>query len=304
MKILHVGLCATVGTNNGLQRAFKKAAEYREIYTGEKNLNGKIITECAVFKPDILFMQVQTPDIIWSETMRQCRKYCGKIVNFTGDVRDPLPDWYIEIGKLIDLSLFVSHTDVDIARARGINAEWIQIGFDETIFNNSGPLNKSADIIFSANNYTQFPLSKYRYDIAKHLYKNFGYQFQLYGNGWDIPAIDTNSSQEKQAALLRSAKIAVSCSNFNHDQYISDRTLRIMGAGTFCLHHRFNECEILYTDKEHLVFFDNIPHMIELSKYYLENEEERGRIARNGYELTHKLYTWDCFIKNIIRLCA
>jgi len=312
MKILHVGLCATPGTNNGLQRAFKKVAEYREIYTGHKNLNAEIVKQCAEFKPDILFMQVQTPNIIWPETMKQVRQYCGKIVNFTGDVRDPLPEWYIEIGKLIDLTLFVSGTDVKKARERGINAEWIQIGFDETIFNDKGSPSKTIDVIFSANNYTQFPLSKYRYDIAVALKNEFKERFQLYGNGWpkELNAIDTNASQEIQASVLRAAKIAVSCSNFDHDRYISDRTLRIMGSGTFCLHHEFKGLETLYNDYEpafnkmHLQSFQSIPEMIEYAHYYLEHEQYREKVARNGYDLTHKLYTWDCFIQNILRLCA
>lgn len=306
MKILHVGLCATPGTNNGLQRAFKKVAEYREIYTGHKKLNAEILKQCIEFNPDILFMQVQTPNVIWPETMKQVRQYCGKIVNFTGDVRDPLPEWYIEIGKLIDLTLFVSGTDVKKARERGIKAEWIQIGFDETIFNDKVKKDLSigvSEIGFSANNYKQFPLSKYRYDIAHTLKREFGSNCGLYGNGWDIQAVDTNSDQIIQSVILNYTKIAVSCSNFDHDRYISDRTLRIMGAGTFCLHHYFEGCETLYTDKEHLVYFRSIPEMMELAKYYLENHKERERIARNGYELTHRLYTWDCFIQNILRLC-
>lgn len=302
MKTYHIGLCATPGTNNGLQRAFKSHAEYKEIHTSHKDLNNQVIKDCESFRPDIVFMQIQTPGIIHKETIRAIRNSCGKIVNFTGDVRDPLPSWYIEIGKEIDKTLFVSQTDVDIASARGIKAEWMQIGFDETIFKKT-LIEPSTDIIFSANNYSQFPLSKYRKSIAHALSDSFGNKFQLYGNGWDIPAIDTNASQQVQAAILRCAKIAVSCSNFDHEKYISDRTLRIMGAGTFCLHHYFKGCEDLYTDREHLVYFRSIPEMIDIAKYYLEHEEERERIARNGYELTHKIYTWDSFVKNVITLC-
>lgn len=303
LKILHVGLCATPGTNNGLQRALKAAGEYREIHTSNPNFILAILRCCESFKPDIVFMQIQTPGIIHASTISHIREHCGKIINFTGDVRSPLPDWYIEIGKLIDLTLFVSMTDVKIARERGINAEWIQIGFDETIFNDQvSPIN-GGEIIFNANNYSQFPLSKYRVDIVKALMMHFHGNFKLYGNGWHVRSGDTNSSQDEQAAILRGAKIAVSCSNFDHERYISDRTLRIMGAGTFCLHHYFQGCEELYTDKEHLVYFRSIPEMIELAKYYLEHEEERERIARNGYELTQKLYTWDSFVKNVIRPC-
>lgn len=300
MKLYHIGLCATSGTNNGLQKAFKKHCEYYEVHTGHKNLNAQIVSDCERIKPDIVFMQIQTPNVVLIDTINKIRPHVGKIINFTGDVRSPLPEWYIETGKLIDLTLFVSNTDVKLAREKGIKADWIQIGFDPEIFNLTAS-KKSVDVTFSANNYTQFPLSKYRYDIVHALKNRSG--FALFGSGWKpVIAGDTNYSLEAQSVILNNSKIAISCSNFNHSKYISDRTLRIMGAGTFCLHHHFEDCEELYKDKEHLVYFRSIPEMIDLIDYYLEHEEERERIAKNGYELTHQLYTWDSFVKNICAL--
>jgi spore maturation protein CgeB len=303
LKIYHIGLCATVGTNNGLQRAFKKVCQYKEIFTGHHDLNKQIIKDVSDFRPDIVFMQIQQANVVSLETLKLIRPLCGKIVNFTGDVRSPLPNWYLETGKLIDLTLFVSMNDVRIARTKGINADWLQLGFDEEIFNDKAKPLKEAEIIFTGNHYGDFPLSKYRYDIVKALSKEFKERFQLYGNGWNIPAIDSNSSQPLQASIFRGSKIAINCSHYDHSMYVSDRMLRIMGSGTFCLSHNFTDYDKVYKDKENLVIFNSIPEMIELCKYYLENEEERNRIARNGYELTHKLYTWDSMIKNLITLC-
>lgn len=303
MKIYHIGLCATPGTNNGLQRAFKKVSEYKEIFTGHPNLNNQIIQDVSDFRPDLIFMQIQTPNIIQVETLRKIRPFCGKIINFTGDVRSPLPEWYIEVGKVIDLTLFVSMNDVRIARTKGIKADWLQLGFDETIFNYKVKPAKVPDIVFMANNYDQFPLSQYRRDIVKALSKEFKEKFQLYGNGWTTPCLDSNSSMEGQASILRGCKIAINCSNYNHSMYSSDRLIRIMGAGAFCLSHNFIDYDKVYTDGKDIAIFDSIPEMIELCHAYLEDEEERNRVARNGYELTHKLYTWDSMIKNLL-LCV
>lgn len=303
LKIYHIGLCATPNTNNGLQRAFKKVGQYKEIHTSHKDFNAQIIRDCESFKPDLVFIQIQTPNVIKVETVKAIRKHCKFIINFTGDVRSPLPQWYIEIGKEIDLTLYVSMEDVMISRAQGIKADWIQIGFDETIFNNKVKPIKSADIIFNANNYDHFPLSKYRKDIAFALQREFGDRFQLYGSGWTIPSKDTNGSMEQQASALRGCKIAISCSNLNHSQYISDRVLRIMAAGALCLSHNFTDYENIYEDGKNIAIFDSIDDMIEQCKYYLKNEDERLMIANNGYELTHELYTWDCFINNILKVC-
>lgn len=303
LKIYHIGLCATPGTNNGLQKAFRKVSEYKEIHTGHKDLNNQILKDVSEFRPDIVFMQIQTPNIVYIETIRHIKEYCGKIVNFTGDVRSPLPQWYIETGKEIDLTLFVSYTDVDIALARGVKAEWIQIGFDPEIFNDQVAPANVPEIVFTANNYDHFELSQYRKEVAYALNREFKNRFQLYGNGWKIPALDCNASMEKQASIFRGAKICISVSNFNHAYYTSDRLLRAMGAGAFCLSHDFEEYGCMYTDKENIAVFDSIPDMIEKCHYYLENDEERNRIAKNGYDLTHKLYTWDSMINNLIKLC-
>jgi hypothetical protein len=303
LKIYHIGLCATPGTDNGLQRAFRKVSNYKEIHSSHHDLNNQIVKDIFTFKPDIVFIQIQASGIIKPETIKAIRPYCGKIVNFTGDVRSPLPSWYLEIGKLIDLTLFVSMEDVRIARSKGVKAEWIQIGFDELIFNDKVTPCKTADIVFTANNYGQFPLSKYRSEIAHALYKEFKDSFQLYGNGWMIKAEDSNYSMQRQAEIFRGCKIAISCSHFDHSMYVSDRALRIMGSGAFCLSHNFEDSEKLYNDGENIALFDSIPEMLELCHFYLQNDEERNRIAKNGYDLTHKLYTWDSMIKNIIRLC-
>lgn len=303
LKIYHIGLCATPGTNNGLQKAFKKVSEYRDIHTGHKDLNNQIIKDVSGFRPDIVFMQIQTPDVVKVETIKQIKKYCGKIVNFTGDVRSPLPYWYIEIGKEIDLSLFVSNEDVEISRTRGINAEWIQIGFDPEIFNDKVVPAKVADIVFTANNYDCFELSAYRREVAYALSREFKNRFQLYGNGWNIPSLDCNASMEQQAAIFRGAKIVINVSNYNQSMYTSDRLIKAMGSGAFCLSHEFEAMENIYEKNYHLSSFDSIPDMIEKCHYYLSDEAERKRIALNGYNLTHALYTWDSMMINLIRLC-
>lgn len=302
-KCLHIGLSATPGTNNGLQKALRKVCDYREIHTSDPNLNARIFEECQAFRPDIVFMQIQTPNIVKPITMERIRPFVGKIINFTGDVREPVPDWYIDLGKHIDLTLFVSGDNVLEAKSRGINADWIQIGFDPEIFNDQVVPEQTADIVFMANNYSQFPLSAYRYEIAHALHKEFGSRFQLFGSGWDIPAQDCNESQERQAAILRGCKIAISCSNFDHSKYVSDRVLRIMGAGAFCLSHEFKDREELYDRHNNMTFFNSINEMVKLCHAYLYRDDLRNRLARNGYELTHKLYTWEAMINNILELC-
>jgi spore maturation protein CgeB len=294
IKIYYIGLNA--GNGDGLERAFNKVSNCRWINTNDRNLNNRVIEECKEFKPDLVFIQVQSPGILNNSTLQNIRPFCGKIINFTGDVRDPLPNWYIETGKLIDLTLFVSMTDVRKSQDQ-INCDWIQIGFDDTIFNKHTEHVKSADIVFMANNYGSFPVSNYRKEIVSTLSNEFKGRFEVFGTGWNR-ANNINDSLLKQASVYRGCKIAINCSHYNHSMYSSDRILRIMGSGAFCLSHEFRDYDKLYAD--HLAIFKNINDLVEKCHYYLENEEDRKRIANNGYEFTHTLYTWDRFVQNLI----
>jgi len=251
--------------------------------------------------PDLVFMQIQTPNVVSLETLKEIKPFCGMIVNFTGDVRDPLPQWYIDTGKLIDLTLYVSMDDVERSREKGIKADWLQLGFDETIYNDRVKPISPAEIVFTANNYDHFTLSKERQAAAKALMAEFGGRFQLYGSGWTIPSLDSNASMEKQAQVFRGCKIALNYSNYNHSMYASDRILKLMGGGAMCLSHNFKDHDKLYKDGENIVIFNDVKDMIDKAKYYLENEVERKRIALNGYNLTHSLWTWDKMIENLLK---
>jgi spore maturation protein CgeB len=294
MKIYHIGLNA--GNGDGLERAFKKVANYKWINTKDKQLNQKVVLDCKEFKPDLVFIQVQSPGIINNPTLEALRPYCGKIINFTGDVRDPLPDWYLETGKNVDLTLFVSMNDVRKARPY-INCNWIQIGFDDQIFNRNIPPIPAPEIVFLANNYGSFPLSNNRKDLVKSLSNEFKNKFEVFGSGWS-KARNLNSSLLDQASIYRGCKIAINYSHYNHSMYSSDRILRIMGSGAFCLSHEFTDHDILYGD--HIETFKDNRDLIEKCKYFLRNEEERNNISNKGYEFTHSLFTWDKFVQNLI----
>lgn len=57
----------------------------------------------------------------------------------------------------------------------------------------------------------------------------------------------------------------------------------VLGAGGFLLTNYQAELPLFFTEGEDLVCFDGIKDMREKAGYYLEHEEERKRIAENGY---------------------
>jgi hypothetical protein len=55
----------------------------------------------------------------------------------------------------------------------------------------------------------------------------------------------------------------------------------------------------IFKENIEAVYYDNIEHAVELAEYYLDNEVERTRIARAGYERFHSDYGWK---QNVISL--
>ena len=54
-----------------------------------------------------------------------------------------------------------------------------------------------------------------------------------------------------------------------------------------------------FKDGEHLAVWKTHEELVEKTKYYLEHDEERERIARNGYELAQEEFTWKKGLKSI-----
>jgi spore maturation protein CgeB len=306
MKLLHIGLCVSE-IENGFQKAFKQVLgteNYFEISTGHKNLNGNIIHLFNKCKPDVVFMQIQTPNIVDNQTMDYMKSNGAFIINWTGDKRQSVPQWMLDCAPFIYMTSFSNMEDVREMQKLGYKSEYLEIGFDETIYTNIGTKYPSEDILFMANNYGNgyFPMSEFRIQIANELKNKYQNKFGLYGSGWANGNGNVNHSQSTESQYYRGCKIAINCSHFNVARYNSDRLLRILGSGTFCLSYKHPEMEQDYENYKDLVYFESIEDLKNKIDYYLEHEDERKKIAENGRQLVLNRNTFKHQVENIIKL--
>jgi spore maturation protein CgeB len=295
-------MCATGHPYNGLQKAMSERCHYREIHSGE-DIYSRVIEITREFKPDITFMQIQTAGIVRPETIEYLKSKGSYVINFTGDARVPLPDWYIHLGKHFDITLFSNESDVAFMRSLGLKSDFLQLGFDPEIYNPSGHSLNGKDIVFMANNYPgHFPLSDFREKIARMLRASFGESFGLYGSGWVQCDGSFMGNQKEEAACYRGSKIAINCSHYDLERYTSDRMLRLLGSGTMCLTKHYPGIEKDYEDKKHLAIWYDIPDLIAKCEYYLANYEERIAIAKAGCDLSHERDSFKSMVENIINI--
>lgn len=307
MKIFNVGLMVDPnGVVNGFQTAMQKVATggYLELNCGgpTAEFNQKLLQMCFDFRPDIVFIQVQAPNILFPDTVQQISRIAF-IMNFSGDVRHGLPPWYLEIGRSIQLSTFSNMLDVKRCMEVGVNADWLEIGYDPEKYQPWQVPLSSTEIVAHFNDYgdTYFPLSKYRREIVETLQKEFGSRFGVFGN---FPGAKSNfnNSQPDESRNYAAAKIAINCSHFCIEKYSSDRLLRALGSGVMVLSHRFPAMESMYEVGTHLDVFDDVHTLVEKVHYYLAQEQERKRIALAGQQYVKNNFTFDNMAENIVSL--
>lgn len=306
MKILHAGCTATGEPMNGFQKALiKVCTDYREINSASAHKTEELLRVNTELKPDIVFFQYQTDGVVFPHIMARMKQENpdGWFVNYTGDVRFPLPEHYIQTGKEIDCTLFCNYTDVHEARRLGVNAEYLQYGYDPEIYFPTELASATPEIVFMGNNYVnQFPLSIKRAQMVDYLRKEYGSRFGVYGTNWTSPNGNFMGNQHGEAETYRGCKIAINFSHFDYERYSSDRMFRIMGSGALCMTHRYAGLHLDFETGKELIAWDTFEHMKAQIDYYLEHEDERKQIASAGQQKVSKTHTFDAMIANLIKL--
>jgi glycosyltransferase involved in cell wall biosynthesis len=273
-------------------------------YMPLKEVQLRFLSHLKKHKPQYTFMQLQNPENLDAEMAKEMSKYT-KIINWSGDVsqHEGWYKWFIDIGKVIWLTLTSNETDPEILQKAGIKADYLQVGFDNVWYKKKEPVKGLPEIVFCCNDYGSFQLSAYRVEVVKALKEHFKERFQIYGSGWQQHGIYTQRiGNTYEADLYNSCKIAISVSNFQFKRYFSDRLLREMACGAFVLSHWYENYEADFKDGQDFVIFKDLNELIEKAEYFLEHDEEREKIAKSGHDKVHKEHTWDVRCKELIKL--
>ncbi len=179
------------------------------------DLNTELLNAFNNFKPDVVFIHTQC-DVI-SKEVANIMMQSAICYNWTGDIRFPLQHFYFDFGKYITATLFTNMNDVETLNKNGVNADYLQVGFDSVHFNPLGKISPTyPEIIFLGSHYphVDFPLTKLRHDMVMRLKSEFGNNFGVYGGGWNGLESGNITSYEEEGTAYRSCKIAINLSHF------------------------------------------------------------------------------------------
>lgn len=299
MKLFHLGLCVGEHPKDSMRKAFlANVSDYKELSTGVQNVNQRAVDIVRQFRPDIVFMQIQAPNIITMQTVQEFKRCGAWVVNWNGDIRHETPDWMKQMATVCDRTLFTNQRDARNVR----NGGYLEIGYDPEIYKPEGEKIPCRPIAFFGNNYgqAQFPLSGMRLEMNHALQQRFWRNYGVYGTNWPNASGNFNHSQYEEAKAYRSVKVAINLSHFDEEQYTSDRLYRIMGTGVFCLAREY--AGMPFVSGKHLYTWRTIPELIRLIEYYMLHDEEREMIAKEGHEYVKENFTFDCMVKNLLNI--
>ncbi len=91
---------------------------------------------------------------------------------------------------------------------------------------------------------------------------------------------------------IKCAKINLNITLKSIRSGIPQRAMDIMGCGGFLLSNYQTDLCDAFVAGEDFVYYESIEQAVELAGYYLEHEDERNRIAENGYEKVKKYHNF------------
>jgi spore maturation protein CgeB len=107
---------------------------------------------------------------------------------------------------------------------------------------------------------------------------------------------------ENMPFIFKTSKINLNISLRSIQTGIPLRALDIMGAGGFLLTNFQADFLEHFVPNEDFVFFESEEDLINKCNYYLEHEEERNRIALNGYNKVKKFHNYETRLNEIINI--
>jgi len=112
------------------------------------------------------------------------------------------------------------------------------------------------------------------------------------------------SYDTEMPGVFRTSKINLNISLRSIESGIPLRALDVMGAGGFLLSNYQSELAEYFVDGEDLVLFSDEEDMLNKIDYYLQHDNEREKIAINGYNKVKELFDYKTQVEKILNIVS
>ena len=254
-----------------------------------------VIREAYDFRPDLAFCQFQAPGLITPRLPMELARLGCFSINWSGDVRHPLPEWYKECAPHFSVTSFTNMPDVEEIRSMGHRAEFLQIGYEpELYFTADG---QRSGVVFIGNNYGgyKYAESSTRRDMVQALHEAFGEAFAVYGMSWEQYG-GTYVREPGDAEILRGSLVAVGMDHFFRAGFASDRLTRATACGCAVVQWHYDGIE---QEHPHVIAVRSLDEMVNKVSALLGNPDEARRLGALNAANTLANHRWDNRVKQI-----
>jgi glycosyltransferase involved in cell wall biosynthesis len=302
-SVLFVGIFSKMYDSTFMVNGFEEAGYQCEKFDWQKvrfaeglaGMLDRLIGKAKMMKPDIIFLQIQNPDVLLLDAAKELAKD-SFVINYTFDVRNSI-DWYKDIAPHIGLTLFGDKQSVAELKKEGIeNVEYLPCAADYNIYRKLDIRERTdeyGEIVFIGNNTVgsslKFPQSEQRVEMVEFMRKQFGDRFKAYGPNWGMNSGVVYPHME--VLIYNSAKVAITHNHFIRSGYQSDRALRAMGCGIYTIAQYYPEINKQFNPTVLATWLD-FNMLAEETEKALSNDDRRKMIADNGHDWVREQHSW------------
>lgn len=144
------------------------------------------------------------------------------------------------------------------------------------------------------------PEWNYRNELIEWLYQMYDEEFTKFGH--PQPTVRNEALNQLYADSKVVIGDSVCLAGYTHTYYWSDRVYETMGRGGFLIHPYIKGLEEEFKEDEDIVFYEygNFEQLKEKIDYYLEHNEEREEIRRNGHRVVKANCTYTHRMKQML----
>lgn len=264
-----------------------------------QEINRSLISRVKSKKPDYLFIIKGLH--IENETIEEIKKQNVITINWFQDLLEFMP-WLKKHGKVYDYLFTPDPLMKRELKKNDITSYLLPLASqpDENINNEQ----KIYDVVFSGQ-YT-----KRREKLFKKL-STLNNKFIIWGfPQWKksslskhyqgfIPTVDEMLNRFRKSKIIVNIQTA-------EDKYPSEvvslRAFEATGVGSFLLNWRHKDIDTFWKDGREIVNFKDSDDLVSKTKYYLNNNKKREKIAYNGWLRTKKQHTWKRRFKKLFSI--
>lgn len=144
-----------------------------------------------------------------------------------------------------------------------------------------------------------------RVRLVSEMAKNYKFDLYTLSNTNSIPHVNNKGPADSRIDMpkvFKCSKININMTIKTIESGIPQRIYDIMGNGGFVITNYQSELLEYFVPDEDLVIYESLEDLLFKISYYLQHEDERKRIAENGYKKVKLRYTVEQRLKDIIEI--